>query len=323
MPTVNAVQIQPGLEPWRDAGSRLPATASAAEVLEAAHFFDVEERDVHTVPDDVMVIDRKALVRADTGAYLATVGRGYEVVQYRSVFKTIIDAGADAKVKFRAFGTFAGGARAWVLGEFSQPIIVRGDDSPMKKYILAVAGHDGATAVLLKNTAMRIWCSNSIGAALGSAGGLWRVHHTRAAPRRLEEVARGIRVVHDSFARLGELANQLAISPFTSMQMVALAKRLFPIADDGLDHVRTHHSREKLVQLFENGTGITSAMRGTGWAAANAVTEFYDHHRAVRGGSGESGAARRLESTWLGAAASKKEAALAAIAEAVGLRLAA
>jgi phage/plasmid-like protein (TIGR03299 family) len=323
MSHATTVQNHPGVDPWRSAGGGLPESASPAEVLEAANFFDVEERAVHILPGDVQVTDKKALVRADNGKYLATVGRGYAVVQYRSVFKTIIDAGAEVQVRFRAFGTFAGGARAWMLGELPLPIVVRGDESPMKKYILAVAGHDGATAVLLKNTALRIWCSNSIGAALGSAGGLWRVHHTRAAPKRLEEVARGIRVVHESFTRLGELANQLAISPFTSMQMATVAKTLLPIADDGHDHTRTHHSREKLMDLFENGVGITSSMRGTAWAAANAAVEFYDHHRPVRGSAGESGPARRLESAWLGAAASKKEAAMQLITEAVGVRLAA
>lgn len=321
MPAANAVHIQPSVDPWRGAGTHLPATASPSEVLEAAHFFEVEERQLHVVPGDVVVADKKALVRADNGACLAVVGRGYQVVQYGSVFKTIVEAGAEMRVNFKAFGIFAGGARAWMLGEFPQPIIVRGDESPLKRYILAVAGHDGATAVILKNTALRIWCSNSIGAALGSAGGLWRVHHTRSAPQRLEEVARGLRVVHDSFDWLGELANHLAASVFTSLQMEALAKTLLPVADDGLDHTRTIQSQEKLLHLFENGVGVSSSIRGTGWAAVNAVTEFFDHHRAVRPGQGESAAARRLESQWLGAAASKKEVGLLAIANAVGIRV--
>lgn len=317
-----AVHGQPGVEPWRNAGSPLPESDSSTDVLQAANFFDVEERDVHIVPGDVKVTDKKALVRADNGQYLATVGRGYEVIQYSTAFKAVIDAGAEVRLKFKAYGLFAGGARAWLIAEFPEPLVVRGDDSPMQRYALVVAGHDGSTACLIKNTSLRIWCSNSIGAALGSAGGLWRVQHTRSAPRRLEQVARGLRAVHDSFTRLGELANQLAISPFSSTQMATLAKKLMPIADDGHDHTRTHQARERLMQLFEGGVGITSTMRGSGWAALNATTEYYDHHRSVRGGAGEAGAARRLESAWLGAAASKKEAALQFITEAVGIRLA-
>lgn len=323
MPAETAVHSQPGVEPWRSVGTRLPENASPAEVLEAADFFDVEERDVHIVPGDVKVTDKKALVRADTGQYLATVGRQYEVIQYSTAFKTVIDAGAEVRLNFKAFGLFAGGARAWMIAEFPEPLVVRGDDSPMQRYALVVAGHDGSTACLIKNTSLRIWCSNSIGAALGSAGGLWRVQHTRSAPQRLEQVARGLRSVRDSFESLGELANRLAVSPFSSTQMETLAKKLMPIADDGHDHTRTHQAREKLMQLFEGGVGITRPMRGSGWAAANAAVEYYDHHRSVRGGAGDSGAARRLESTWLGAAASKKELALQLITEAVGIRLAA
>ncbi len=98
---------------------------------------------------------------------------------------------------------------------------------------------------------------------------------------------------------------------------------LLPIAEDGLDHSRTLQSRAKLMELFETGVGVTASIRGTGWAAVNAVTEFYDHHRPMRGAQGQSAAERRLESQWLGTGAAKKEAGLTAITQAVGIQLAA
>lgn len=319
---VEVHQHHPGVELWQQAGNQIPAGASPSQALEAAGFYRVEERDVLIAPSLAAVTDRKALVRADSGQYLATVGKKYQVVQFDSVFRTIVEAGAQLNVAFRAAGTFGpGGVRAWMLGELPDPIVVRGDQSPLKKYVLGVAGHDGMTAVLLKNTALRIWCANSIGAALGSAGGAWRIHHTSSAPQRLDEVSRGIRVVQASFDKLGELANQLAITAFSEAQMREVVNRLIPVADDELDHTRAIQGREKMLSLFENGVGVTAAIRGTCWAAVNAAVEFFDFHRPTRNLSGQSAVERRLESQWIGSGAAKKEVALAAIAEVAGVQL--
>ena len=40
--------------------------------------------------------------------------------------------------------------------------------------------------------------------------------------------------------------------------------------------------RDTMVSLFTTGKGITSGIRGTAWAAANAVTEYVDHHIPVK-----------------------------------------
>ena len=55
------------------------------------------------------VPDRKALVRGDTGAYLATVGDGYEIVQFEDVARTLVQAAGKVKAIFHTAGTL--GAR--------------------------------------------------------------------------------------------------------------------------------------------------------------------------------------------------------------------
>jgi phage/plasmid-like protein (TIGR03299 family) len=307
-------------ELWRRVGTRLPTGGSTEDVLRSAEFYAVEEKRLTVWPDHLPVNDRKALVRADTGRYLATVGKKYQPIQFTDVFRTVVDAGSDLGVKFLAAGTFGlNGVRAWMLAELPHEIVVRGDESPMKKYLLAVAGHDGKTSVLLKNTALRIWCSNAIGAAMRALGGLWRIHHTASAPQRLAEASRGFRQIHESFLRLGDLANRLAVTRLATKQMDQVSEKLLPVLDDGLDHSRVLEGREKLRDLFENGVGITSSIRGTGWAAVNAVTEYFDHHRSIRAGKGGDVQRRRLESMWLGSSASKKEEALALIMAQAGL----
>ena len=56
-------------------------------------------------PNPRPVPDRKALVRGDTGQYLAVVGKSYEVVQFSEVARTLVEAAGDVKCIFTTAGT--------------------------------------------------------------------------------------------------------------------------------------------------------------------------------------------------------------------------
>ena len=69
-------------------------------------------------------------------------------------------------------------------------------------------------------------------------------------------------------------------TPYTEMQMNGLVERLFPMERDELS-TRTQNHRQKVLELFEYGKGHEQ-IRGTAWAALNAVAEFADHCRFTR-----------------------------------------
>lgn len=313
-----------GDAPWHGLGVRLPARAGYEEIVQAAGFYDAVERDVFVPPFRTPIPDCKALVRGDTGEYLAVVGRSYEVVQFAEIARTLVEAAGDVKAVFTTAGTLGPvGIRGWLLGELPDPIRVRGDASPIRKYVLGTTGHDGVTAVVIKNVAMRVVCQNTLGVALGERGGAsWRIQHTANAKVRLEEAGKAFRRVIESYTRLGELANVLAITPFTEKQMTATVDRLMPVPNDDRDHNRLEAERGKVLRLFETAVGI-ERVRGTAWAAFQGWTEFADHHRAVRDTGREDPRRARLASIWLGRSAALKQAALTAIADEAGLRLAA
>ena len=61
-------------------------------------------------------------------------------------------------------------------------------------------------------------------------------------------------------------------------------------------------------------------VRGTTWAAYNAVTEWVDHHRPTRARHAAVRASRRLESSWFGSGAKLKAKAWSlAVEMALGL----
>ena len=313
-----------GEMPWHGLGVRLPAKASYDEIVAAAGFYQAVEKDLYIPPFRTPVPDRKALVRSDSGEYLSTVGKGYEVVQFSEVARTLVEAAGDVKAVFTTAGTLGPvGVRGWLLGELPNPITVKGDPSAIRKYVLGTTGHDGVTAIVIKNVATRVVCANTLGVALGERGGsTWRIQHTANARVRLDEAGKAFAKLARSYERLGELANVLAVTPFTEKQMQATVDRVMPVPKDDKDHSRLEAERAKVIQLFDTAVGI-ERVRGTAWSALQGWTEFADHHRVVRDSGRENPQRARLASIWMGRAAGIKQAALTAIADEAGVRLAA
>jgi phage/plasmid-like protein (TIGR03299 family) len=310
--------------PWHGLGVRLPAAAGYEEIVQIAGFYEVVQHDVYVPPNPTPVPDRKGLVRGDTGEYLAVVGKGYEVVQFSDIARTLVQAAGDVRCIFTTAGTLGrAGIRGWLLGELPNPIKVKGDPSPIRKYVVGSAGHDGITSIVVKNVATRVVCANTLGVALGERGGAtWRIAHTANAKQRLDEAGRAFRRIVESYDRLGELANVLASTPFTEKQLKATVDTVLPLPRDDRDHGRLEAERAKVIQLFDTAVGI-ERVRGTAWGALQGWTEYADHHRLVRDTGREDPRRARLASIWMGRAASLKQAALTAITDEAGIHLAA
>ncbi len=168
-----------GEEPWHGLGVRLPRNAPYDDIVAAAGFHEAKETDIYLPGHIQPVPDKKAIVRGDTGDYLSAVGRTYHVVQFAAVARTLVEAAGEVRAIFHTAGTLGrAGIRGWLLGELPEPIKVRGDPSPIRKYLLGTTGHDGCTAVTLKNVATRVVCR----AAGSDPEGPCRNYWPRGAP---------------------------------------------------------------------------------------------------------------------------------------------
>ena len=269
--------------PWHGLGTPIPANAEYGAIVEAAGFYTALERELYT-PDGLRIPDRKAIIRGDDGRYLSVVSKNYTVIQFADVANTIVRASGDVKAVFNTAGCLGEtGAVGWLLGELPDPVVVRGDPSPIRKYFVGVTGHDGKTAIKLKSVGQRVVCRNTLSAAMSESGSEWTIYHSKNAENRMREAAEAFRKLHLDYLRLGELANILAATPFTDAQHRATVDAVLPVPEDGSSHTKLEEARSKVRQLFEVAIGLTPEIRGTAWASVQAWTEFSDHHRTTRG----------------------------------------
>ena len=178
-------------------------------------------------------------------------------------------SGRGVRAIFTTAGTLGPvGIRGWLLGELPAPIRVRGDESPIRKYILGCAGHDGFTASSSR-TWQPGWSARTRSAWRWRARRrLWRIQHT-AARERLEEAGKAFRRIAEAYETFGELANVMATTRFTGKQMQATIDGILPVPEDDKDHRRLLVEREKVTRLYETAVGVKK-LRGTAWGAFQA-----------------------------------------------------
>lgn len=316
--------VYAGATPWHGLGTQLPRNGTWDDIRQAAGFYTALQRPLYLEGRSEPVPDRKALIRDDTGQYLATVSDGYEVVQFEELAKAGVIASGNVDAIWHTAGTLGKvGARGWLLAELPGVLTVRGDRSEIRKYVLLTTAHDGLSAAILKNCATRVVCRNTLGTALGEDdGAVWRVRHTRNANHRLESAAKAFRAMATHFEEFGQLANAMAGLRFTEQQHERTLREVLPIPADNKPHLAIKQQRARVAELFETFDG-SDGIRGTAWGAFQAWTQWADHDRPMLGAVGRDRLARSFERSVLGSSARLKAKALASILEVAKVPMAA
>lgn len=296
-----------GEVPWHQLGTRLDEPATAREAIEAAGLnYLAELKDVQTT-NGTPVPQRKAVVRSDTGDVLGVVGKSYVPVQNYQAFGFLDAIVADGGLRYHTAGGLGKGERVWMLAKLPDHIRVKGSDDLVEKFLLLSNSHDGSTALRTLFTPIRVVCQNTLNLALreGRNQGI-SILHKGDLVGKIREAQRVLglaeRFYDDAAAKIDILASHCP----TVDQVQRYFESLYPDPTDA-DNSRAKRVRENLTQIFETGIGLDMpAIKGTSWAAFNAVTEWVDHHRPTRAADPTERASRRLKSAWWGSGATLK-----------------
>ena len=293
--SVNAV-------PWHRLGVVLPNAPTIQEAILLAKLnWEVGTKPLFTGQGEA--VEAMATYRKDDNAILGVVGSSYKPLQNVEAFNFFQPFLDSKEAALETAGSLRNGKRVWVLAKINRTdsVIVPKADDRVSKYVLLSNSHDGTMAVRVGFTPVRVVCNNTLTMAHNeSTSQLIRIKHTGDIVGNLEKVREIMDVANSAFEATAEQYRMLASREINQKDLEKLVKIVFATGKQERETPSTEEltSGKRVMgdiqKLFEQGQGNDlPGVKGTYWAAYNAITEFVQYTR----GSDEM---NRLDQTWFG-----------------------
>lgn len=258
-------------------------------------------------------------VRSDTKAPLGVVGTDYQPVQNRELAEFVQALADERQVRIESAGSIRGGKRVWFLVQGDSIWVNQSDE--VKPYLLVANGHDGSLALTCQPTTIRVVCKNTLNATLRQTHAQTvRFRHEGDMSGKLDEAKRALGLLN---AARDEVAKALTSLDAKQMTREDLQRFWVDVYTQTIEPIpahpttpaetkKAHHAKEVLATWASNFDRDRARVHATanGWIGLNAVTEWFDHQRKVRGADTASRSENRTFSNLWGTAAVAKRKAL-------------
>lgn len=297
-------------------GADVSKTSTAREAMEVAGLagWNVRKMPLETVValEDggelrLPVPGKFATVRDLPGAGVkvlgGAVGNTYRPLQNEE-HCDILDAIVDySGANFESAGAMREDRDVFVSMKLNDQMLVGGID-PIDLYLAAFNSHDGSSSFKLAVTPVRVFCSNQQAAVMGDAKSSFTVRHTVNARSIVAEARHALDLTFAYSTVFEAAAERLIQETMTDAQFNEIIRKWWPVGDDAAKAVVTRNEKklDKLDELF-SAADTNANIRGTRWAAYQAVTEYVDHFAPTNLNGASSIAAARATRVLTGATA--------------------
>lgn len=303
-----------GEVPWHGLGKKVPMGVNAEEMIRTAGLdWEVEMR-----PARGAKLDRKKRAsryeliriprpdRKEEEILLGVVSSRYKSLQNKEAFSFFDPIVEGRDTYFETAGSLGQGDRIWVLAKMPGAIqVVRGDDC--LKYLLLSNTHTGEGSVIVKFTTVRVVCDNTLMLSLKDGQKAYRVRHSKNMTDRLKEISELIAITKDIYEYAEQLFKQLVKVTLNNALLLDYLERVFPRTEKQNKQDRKPPRWTYIMELLESRPDLLlPGVKGTLWAAYNAITFFEDYKQIRPVEEGES----RLDRIWFGNSAETKYKAL-------------
>jgi phage/plasmid-like protein (TIGR03299 family) len=307
---------------WHKLGTVTEDAKSAQEALEIAKLdWQVTKNAIFTTDPEgnpVAIKDKWATTRfhKELGfSPLGVVGNYYEPVQNADAF-TFCDAlSYEGGLTYETAGSMNDGKRVFLSMKMPETIKVAGGKDNVDLYIMVVNSHDGSSPLIATVTPIRPVCANTVAMALSSAVSTFKIRHTKNATQRVEEARQTLGLTLKYQDEFSIMANHLLETEMSKTEFGLILKSVMPKPEETELNKRAVEAWDnkfsEIISLWDAPT--QDNIRGTAWAAYNAVVEWADWYAPVRPMKGESLDVRRAERIVSGTNAAIKDKFLAAI----------
>ncbi len=287
-----------GETPWHGLGNRVIEALTVEQAIKQAGLdWKVRTQPIY-LADGRQLKGGQAIIRETDNTELGVVGPRYVPLQNHEAFKPfdpLVEAG---DIELETAGSLCDGKKIWVLARLTGgDTRIIGDDV-IRKFMLLSNSHDGTTAIRFGFTGVRVVCANTLAMAHNDAESkLIRIKHSSKAVANLEALRDVMNLANQSFEATAEQYRQLATKQINQKDLERYVTISLGYNADKPDDLSNRATDQiaKVVSLFESGAGQDlPGVKGTVWAAYNAVTDFLSHEAGQN-------ANNRYNSLWFGA----------------------
>jgi phage/plasmid-like protein (TIGR03299 family) len=271
--------------------------------------------------DHTVIPGFQEVYRSDNLDNLGVVGEKYVPFKNLEAFAFLDSLTADGVMQYETAFALRGGKQIALLCRLPTVDMIGENGDVQKRYICLTNSHDGTGAIKVLPTSIRVVCQNTLALALkkGKEQTMRCSHNASAVSRgdRLQEMRLYLSQFDTQFAEYRADALTLLGKHITDADWTAYVRALWPLSEiDGARAQTNATNRERILsRLFrEDATNNMPGMRGTWWAAFNAVTQYLDHYSNYRG---ENAPSNRFLSITTGPAAALKAKAFSLALSAV------
>lgn len=330
-----------GQLPWHGLGVNIDKACTSAEAIRFAGLDWAVSKEQLTYTFDGKTLDADAwgIIRQDTGDFLGAVGSRYAPIQNVDGFAFLDGVLEQFGARYETAGSVYGGKKVWMLAHLpKQAFTINGGDE-VEPYVLFENCHDGTGAANCYPTAVRVVCANTLRVSTTDRHKGMSIRHTGSVKGKISAAQDALGMSVHGFEEFKTQAETLyhkpmeirhyahdvldAVLDITQAQAMmgadALAASL-KVTEAQRELERKSFQRQierrgevlaDILERYESERCGIGSIRGTAWAAFNAVTEHADHNTLGKQAKDqETRLSRRFESTISGQADEMKQTAL-------------
>jgi len=296
METLNNQIVKPKV--WQVIGTNIAKNATSAEAMKQAGLdFEVMKRpNLHALPSGNNIISDNSFYtfRTDTEAILGDkIGRDYEVVQNINTFDFFDSiVGEKNAIRYETAGALGFGATTFVTAKLPEYIRV-GKNDLIDQYLFLTSTHDGLGCITIAFTPVRIWCSNTLNAALKNCSNCIKIRHTASAAEKLKGAHKMLGISNQLSVELEAIFNRWARVRITDPEvkrLIQLAmipnKETYEKLKMGKEDELSSHYNNMVSSVFDYAMTAESQQenttKGTLFGAYNSVTGYFQNVRNYR-----------------------------------------
>ncbi len=283
---------------WQILGKTITKCKSSAEAIQEAglDFTVYKHPNLHALPSGNNIVSDNSFFtfRSDTEAVLGDkIGKDYKVVQNVDVFAFFDSIVQNyGGIHYESAGSLGYGAITYITAKLPEHIKV-GRSDLIDQYLFLSSTHDGTGSITIAFTPVRIYCTNTLNAALKNCSNFIKIRHTASADEKLKEAHKMLGLTNQLSTELEAIFNRWSRIRITDPEL----KRLIQLAmspNKETDELLRKGKESELSSQFNNTVSavldysLTSpsqqenTTKGTLFGFYNSVTGYYQNVKGYR-----------------------------------------